>query len=62
MVDIKFLDKILTNRIYYYVENTPYNKMGFTGEIQIIMTLEVRKSKCLSIKSPKKNIVPSING
>lgn len=42
---LKFPDKILTNRICYYVENPPYDKVGFNGEVQAIRKLEVRKSK-----------------
>lgn len=42
---LKCSDKILTNRICYYVENLPYDKVGFNGEVQAIRKLEVRKSK-----------------
>lgn len=42
---LKFPDKILTNRICCYIENPPYDKVGFNGEVQAIRKLEVRKSK-----------------
>lgn len=42
---LKFSDKILANRVCYYVENPPYDKVGFNGEVQAIRKLEVKKSK-----------------
>lgn len=42
---VMFPDKILTNRIYYYAESIPHNKVVFIGVSQTVRKLEVRKSK-----------------